>query len=328
MRSLLLGVSLLALAAPAVHAQQADDPTAPAVSGPVQPGRYLVFFEFDRATLTPDGRSVVAEAAHEFQRTGAAVITLGGHADRSGSEAYNRRLSERRVEAVRRELVRLGIPDDAIGAAAQGETDPLVPTADGVREARNRRVEVEVPQPAPVAQPAPIERPAPPVMAEPAPVERVEPVRMAEEGPDRFTFSLGPVYGHNFQETDEGTENDLLGAELAFNVLPGFLGGVSLKQGVFWSFNGIDDGLTGRSVLSLDFAPDLGFVRPRLSANFGGVYGEGVQDGFVAGPELALDIKLPWDLTLRPKVAYDYQFRNSDWDEGILWGGLDLGLRF
>ena len=321
MRSLLIGMSLLALAAPAAYAQGADVPTN-AVSGPVEPGRYLVFFELDRATLTPDGRSAVSEAAQDFLRTGAARISLAGHADRSASEAYNQRLSERRVEAVRQELVRLGVPDSAIGTVAQGETDPLVQTADGVREARNRRVEIEVPQPAPV------ERPAPPVVAAPAPAEPVQPTPVAEERPERFTFTLGPVYGHNFKEQDEGeTENDLVGAELVFNALPGFLGGLSLKQGVFYAFNG-EDGIAGRSVLSLDFAPDLGFVRPRLSANFGGVYGEGVQDGLVAGPELALDINLPGGFTVRPKVAYDYQFRNSDWDEGIIWGGLDLGIRF
>ena len=118
-----------------------------------------------------------------------------------------------------------------------------------------------------------------------------------------------------------------VGAELTFNALPGFLGGLSLKQGVFYAFNG-EDGIAGRSVLSLDFAPDLGFVRPSISANFGGVYGEGVQDGLVAGPELELDINIPGGFTVRPKVAYDYQFRNSDWDEGIIWGGLDLGIRF
>jgi hypothetical protein len=322
MRSLLIGVSLLVLAAPAALAQQASDPTVEAVSGPVQPGQYLVFFELDRATLTPNGRRVVGEAAQEFQRTGAARVSLAGHADRSASAAYNQRLSERWVEAVRNELVRLGVPDCAIGTAAQGEADPLVQTADGVREARNRRVEIEVPQPAPV------ERPVPPVVAAPAPAEPVQPTRVVEERPERFTFSLGPVYGHNFKEQDEGeTENDLIGAELVFNALPGFLGGLSLKQGVFYAFNG-EDGIAGRSVLSLDFAPDLGFVRPRLSANFGGVYGEGVQDGLVAGPELALDINLPGGFTVRPKVAYDYQFRNSDWDEGIIWGGLDLGFRF
>jgi hypothetical protein len=322
MRNLLIGVSLLALAAPAAYAQGADAPTDAAVSGRVEPGRYRVFFELDRATLTPDARSAVSEAAQDFLSAGAARVSLAGHADRSASEAYNQRLSERRVEAVRRELVRLGVPDGAIAMVAEGETDPLVQTADGVREARNRRVEIEVPQPAPV------ERPAPPVVAAPVPTEPVQPARVAEERPDRFTFTLGPVYGHNFKEQDEGeTENDLIGAELTFNALPGFLGGLSLKQGVFYAFNG-EDGIAGRSVLSLDFAPDLGFVRPRLSANFGGVYGEGVQDGLVAGPELALDINLPGGFTVRPKVAYDYQFRNPDWDEGILWGGLDLGFRF
>jgi hypothetical protein len=322
MRSLLIGVSLLALAAPAAYAQGADAPTDAAVSGRVEPGRYLVFFELDRATLTPDARSAVSEAAQDFLSAGVARVSLAGHADRSASEAYNQRLSERRVEAVRRELVRLGVPDGAIAMVAEGETDPLVQTADGVREARNRRVEIEVPQPAPV------ERPAPAVVAAPVPAEPVQPARVAEERPDRFTFTLGPVYGHNFKEQDEGeTENDLIGAELTFNALPGFLGGLSLKQGVFYAFNG-EDGIAGRSVLSLDFAPDLGFVRPRLSANFGGVYGEGVQDGLVAGPELALDINLPGGFTVRPKVAYDYQFRNPDWDEGILWGGLDLGFRF
>ena len=137
------------------------------------------------------------------------------------------------------------------------------------------------------------------------------------------------VYGHNFLEDDgSDTENDLAGLEFTFNALPGFLGGLSLKQGVFHSFNAVDEGFAGRSVLSLDFAPDLGVVRPRLSLNGGGVYGHGVQDGFVVGPELALDINLFGGFTLRPKVAYDYQFRNPDWDEGILWAGLDLGIRF
>jgi hypothetical protein len=327
MRSLLIGMSLLALAASAAHAQRIDVPTD-AVSGPVEPGRYLVFFELDRATLTPDARGVVSEAAQEFLRAGAARISLAGHADRSASEAYNQRLSERRVEAVRRELVRLGVSEGAIDTVAQGETDPLVQTADGVREARNRRVEIEVPQPPPAPPPAP------PVVAAPAPAEPVQPARVAEERPERFTFSLGPVYGHNFREQDKGsTDSDLVGAELVFNALPGFLGGLSLKQGVFWAFNAADDGLAGRSVLSLDFAPDLGFVRPRLSANFGGVYGNGVQDGLVAGPELALDINLPGGFTVRPKVAYDYQFRNpwddwDDWNNGIVWGGIDLGFRF
>jgi hypothetical protein len=189
-----------------------------------------------------------------------------------------------------------------------------------VREPRNRRVEILVPQPPPAPEPAPAPMAAPP----PPP---------PEPEPDVFTFALGPVYGHNFGETDgedggDRTENDLAGAELTFRILPGFLGGVSLKQMGLWSFNGIDDGLTGRSVASLDFAPDLGIFRPTLAINGGGVYGKGVQDGFVAGPEIRLDIAPFGGFNIGLKAAYDYQFRNADWDAGILWAGLDLGIRF
>jgi hypothetical protein len=94
------------------------------------------------------------------------------------------------------ELVRLGVPAADIVTVGQGEEDLLVPTADGVREPRNRRVEVVVPQPP--AAPAPEPAPAAAAPAEPAPLAEPEP------GPDRFTFALGPVYGHNFGETDRG----------------------------------------------------------------------------------------------------------------------------
>src|SRR5215212_6867533 len=204
--TLLTGAALLALvaAAPATaHAQQrgSDDPAADAVSGRTEAGRYLVFFDLDRATLRPDARAAVAEAAQEYLRgAGGARLALAGHADRSASKEYNRRLSERRVEAVRAELVRLGVPADAIDTVAQGEEDQLVPTADGVREARNRRVEIEVPRP-----PPPPPAPPPAVVAEPPPPAEPAPAAVAEreEEPSRFTFTLGPAYGHNFKESDE-----------------------------------------------------------------------------------------------------------------------------
>jgi hypothetical protein len=70
-------------------------------------------------------------------------------------------------------------------------------------------------------------------------------------------------------------------------------------------------------------------VRPILGINAGGVYGKGVQDGVVVGPEIGLDITLLQNVAMRAFAAYDYQFRNSgDWDEGILWGGLNFGVRF
>jgi OmpA-OmpF porin, OOP family len=70
-----------------------------------------------------------------------------GHADRAGSDAYNQRLSERRSAAVRDALVQRGIPANEIVTMGRGERDPAVPTPDGVREPRNRRVVIEEQQP-------------------------------------------------------------------------------------------------------------------------------------------------------------------------------------
>jgi len=69
-------------------------------------------------------------------------IGVTGHADRSGSDAYNMALSLRRANAVKDQLVREGIPASAITVVGRGESQPLVQTADGVREPQNRRVEI------------------------------------------------------------------------------------------------------------------------------------------------------------------------------------------
>jgi hypothetical protein len=68
-----------------------------------------------------------------------------------------------------------------------------------------------------------------------------------------------------------------------------------------------------------------GIFRSTLAVN--GVYGRGVQDGFAVGPETRFDVA-PASAFIGVKVAYDYQFLSSGWEEGILWIGLDLGIRF
>ena len=52
------------------------------------------------------------------------------------------RLSQRRAEAIKAELVKNGVPANEISVVAKGESQPLVPTADGVREPQNRRVQI------------------------------------------------------------------------------------------------------------------------------------------------------------------------------------------
>ena len=123
-------------------AAPAPAPVAAPAAAPAPARTFLVFFDFDRADLTDRARAIIAEAAQNAQRTGSARIEVAGHADRSGTPQYNQALSERRARAVAAELQRRGIAGTAINVQAFGESRPLVPTADGVREPQNRRVEI------------------------------------------------------------------------------------------------------------------------------------------------------------------------------------------
>jgi len=104
----------------------------------------MVFFDFDKSTLTAAALGTIQRAAAAYRTKGGAQIKASGHTDRAGSEAYNMALSLRRANAVRDQLVRDGVAEKDISVVALGESQPLVPTADGVREAQNRRVEIVV----------------------------------------------------------------------------------------------------------------------------------------------------------------------------------------
>ena len=112
------------------------------VPAPATPARtYLVFFDWDRADLTERARQIAAQAAQAAQRA-PTRLEVSGYTDLSGSAAYNQRLSVRRAQSVRAELVRDGVAAGEIGVRGLGESNPLVPTATGVREPQNRRVEI------------------------------------------------------------------------------------------------------------------------------------------------------------------------------------------
>ncbi len=103
---------------------------------------YLVFFDWDRADLTDRARQIIAEAAQATQRVQTTRIEVNGYTDKSGTARYNAGLSVRRAQNVAAELVRQGVPRQAITVQGFGESNPLVPTADGVREPQNRRVQI------------------------------------------------------------------------------------------------------------------------------------------------------------------------------------------
>jgi len=135
--SIMLGVRYAFNAAPP------PPPPAP-VAAPVREAArtYLVFFDWDRADLTDRARQIIAEAAQATTRVQVTRIEVSGHTDKSGTARYNQGLSVRRAQNVASELVRLGVPRQAITVQGYGETRPLVQTADGVREPQNRRVEI------------------------------------------------------------------------------------------------------------------------------------------------------------------------------------------
>jgi OmpA-OmpF porin, OOP family len=142
--NLLLGVAwhFAPPPAPPPAAAPAGAVPGPAAVVPAQQ-TFIVFFEFDKSSLTPDGRKVVDAAAAAF-KSGKTGVAIAGYTDLAGTQQYNLALSKRRADAVKEALVRDGVPAAAISASWHGKENPRVPTADGVREPQNRRVEINM----------------------------------------------------------------------------------------------------------------------------------------------------------------------------------------
>lgn len=105
---------------------------------------WVLYFRYGTTDLT-------AESAQHFPHIVAAVgeapgarVDIAGHADRVGSDVYNDALSAQRARSVRDRLLAAGLASETIRTQALGERAPAVPTADGVAEPRNRRVEIRV----------------------------------------------------------------------------------------------------------------------------------------------------------------------------------------
>lgn len=120
----------------------APAPAAAPAPAPKLPETYIVFFAWDRSDISPVAAQVLDRAIADFRSTGMTNIVVDGHADRSGPEKYNLKLSQRRAESVAAYLRGKGITQNQIKTEAFGETRPRVPTADGVRNEENRRAEL------------------------------------------------------------------------------------------------------------------------------------------------------------------------------------------
>ena len=101
-----------------------------------------MFFDWDKSDITAEASTILDSAVSAYGNCARVPVMIAGYADRSGSASYNQGLSVRRAQNVANELVRRGVPRAAISVQGYGKSRPLVPTADGVREPQNRRVEI------------------------------------------------------------------------------------------------------------------------------------------------------------------------------------------
>lgn len=111
---------------------------------PARPASFLLYFVTGTDELTEESKGELERMLEELRRRPAPDILVIGHTDSVGSDADNDRLSLMRAERVRSSLVAQGIAPERIQASGRGEREPLVPTADGVDEPKNRRVEINV----------------------------------------------------------------------------------------------------------------------------------------------------------------------------------------
>jgi len=103
-----------------------------------------VHFDFDKATLRPEAKAILNEAAALLGKHDSVVVEIAGHTDSKGSEEYNQGLSERRANAVRDYLTGKGVRASRLSARGYGENRPVASNDTDEGRAENRRVEMVI----------------------------------------------------------------------------------------------------------------------------------------------------------------------------------------
>lgn len=130
-----------------VPVAQAEAPAPVVAPNPIADKVVLsadTFFDFDKATLKPEGRQLLDQVAAQARGLTLETVIAVGYTDSTGPAAYNLKLSERRAAAVKAYLVEQGIDANRIYTEGKGEADPIATNATREGRARNRRVEIEI----------------------------------------------------------------------------------------------------------------------------------------------------------------------------------------
>jgi len=105
-----------------------------------------VFFDFDKANLTAEAKSILSSNASQLKDAGAMTITIEGHCDERGTRTYNLALGEKRANAAKDFLVSLGVPAAKITTVSYGKDRPFDTGHTEAAWAKNRRAHFVVNQ--------------------------------------------------------------------------------------------------------------------------------------------------------------------------------------
>ena len=145
LNDLLGAIQPVAAPAPEPMPEPITEAAAPAAPVPLEQAMFIVFFDWDKTTLTAGANDVLDAVANEVKnRKDVNNIVVTGHTDSSGSEKYNMNLSKKRAQSIRDGLVARGIDGSKIRIDAKGESELLVKTPDNVREPANRRGQISL----------------------------------------------------------------------------------------------------------------------------------------------------------------------------------------
>lgn len=111
---------------------------------PARPQQFTLYFVEGRDEFTEASRRALDGVLAEIAGRPVPDVIVVGHTDKQGSDAVNDPLSRQRAEVVRQALIARGVAPGNIVVVGRGKREPAVATADGVAEARNRRVEILV----------------------------------------------------------------------------------------------------------------------------------------------------------------------------------------
>ena len=132
-----------------VHTYQKYDPVH--FPSPTAPPPDVVSAMFDHLLtygntdeFTEDSKQIIDGVFAAIAKRPVPDVLVVGHTDKVGSDQYNDALSRQRAGVVRAGLIDKGIASDNIVAVGRGKREPIVPTAEGIAEPLNRRVEIVV----------------------------------------------------------------------------------------------------------------------------------------------------------------------------------------